>query len=78
MIGVADVQGCINVSFSSGSEEDGDEGLRVAVLLCDFVQSSEINAEAKSTVDRVCICLVTDMTLCPCYLRILINYAPLN
>ena len=26
VIGVADVQGCINTSFSSGSEEVGDEG----------------------------------------------------
>ena len=54
VIGMADVQCCVNASFSSGGEEVRDEGQQVAVLLCDFVQSSEINAEVKSTVFLFC------------------------
>ena len=50
MISVSEVYGGINAGFSCGGQEVGNERERITVLLRDLIKTSEVNAEAESSV----------------------------
>ena len=40
----------IYLCFSGAVQQVRDQGKRVTILLCDFVQTTEVNAESESTI----------------------------
>jgi hypothetical protein len=50
VIGVLEVDLGIDACFSGAVQQIRDQGERVTILLCDFVQTTEVNTESESTI----------------------------
>ena len=54
MVGMPEVNFRIDFGLAQAVKEVSNVRLRVSVLLCDFIQTAEVNAESEQTIFFVC------------------------